>query len=238
MQIENKWMEIAERGSLYYPAAGCDWKEFIETFRCHVSKYIFCDLHYPKRLKLNKISEKIADLKLLSSMITGVPDNELVNVKGYRELDPSWLIERYADQLNNRTLEVTRRRGFGQCGMLEQPSKSISVFVHRGDSPGESGSNTFYFRNAVANFPPLTHLFNSLCDRLTDECLIISDGSNVGKRFMNRWHRKSEITDAELLKCYSGKTWTFGNFEWRLVGRVSDNYGPTLVWGLTRYSSS
>src|SRR6185295_16539471 len=59
----------------------------------------------------------------------------------YRYVEPGRLRQVYQRDCDGRRLAVIRRRGFGQYALAEFPDRSIGVFVHRGDSPGESGSN-------------------------------------------------------------------------------------------------
>jgi len=50
-------------------------------------------------------------------------------------------VERVSD---GRRLTVIRRCGYEQYALGEFPNRSIGVFVHRGDSPGEGGSNVCF----------------------------------------------------------------------------------------------
>jgi hypothetical protein len=64
--------------------------------------------------------------------------------RAYNFLKPSKLTETY-ERSDGRRLKVIRRRGFGQIALSRQFSdRSLGVFMHRGDSPGESGSNVYW----------------------------------------------------------------------------------------------
>ena len=65
----------------------------------------------------------------------------------YRKLEPGRLKQLYERVSDSRRLTVIRRRGFGQYVLGEFPNRSIGVFVHRGDSPGDGGSNTYFLAN-------------------------------------------------------------------------------------------
>jgi hypothetical protein len=69
------------------------------------------------------------------------------NQRPYRKLEPGRLKQLYERVSDGRRLTVIRRRGFGQYVLGEFPNRSIGVFVHRGDSPGDGGSNTYFLAN-------------------------------------------------------------------------------------------
>lgn len=74
---------------------------------------------------------------------------------------------------------MIRRRGFGQYALHELPDGSLSMFMHRGDSPGEGGSNVFYLSNRRTSHKPLSSLMSVIKRKLAYPALIASDGSNT-----------------------------------------------------------
>ena len=127
---------------LFYPAAGSDWDEFLSCFCDHVGEFHFCDITYNfERLAPllgQPVWQCIACKQQGESFAQVEPPNER---RPYRYVKPAHLRQVYQRNCDERRLEVIRRRGFGQYALAEFPDRSIKVFVHRGDSPGESGSN-------------------------------------------------------------------------------------------------
>jgi hypothetical protein len=236
VQIPDDWLKVAGKGTLFYPAAGQDWVEPVTILKGHVKSFMFCDLKYPQGMKLEDISSRIVGLELLKSTLDGAPDCELLHNGKYRNIDPSWLQEAYRDSATGNEFTVTRRRGFGQYGLLEQADKTISVFMHRGDTlaNGESSSGLHLWQNQSSSWKPLSNLLDKILERLCDKCLVITDGSNSRISFMTQWHRKNDSLDPEMWLEECAKTHSFKGFLWRLVGRLENRYGPTLVWGLER----
>lgn len=102
------------------------------------------------------------------------------------------------------------RAVFGASG------RKISVFFHRGDSPGEGGSNFYWLgrkriRNVLAHLEP--------------GGLIVSDGSLAIPRL------RREFLHEDPAQIVSAA----GSFEvaahlFTCVGYLGERYGPTLVW--------
>jgi hypothetical protein len=111
--------------------------------------------------------------------------------------------------------------------------KTIGVFMHRGDSSGESGSNVYFLSNKPANFAPCARLFEKLGICLMDRALIISDGSNTSIGSLRKLHN-SPIEGSDAFARMQGKHFEFGGFRWTCVGWLNRRNGPTLIWGVTR----
>ena len=142
----------------------------------------------------------------------------------YRELERGRLKQVYERVSDGRRLTVIRRRGFGQYALAEFPDRTIGIFVHRGDSPGEGGSNTYFLANKDLHHEPLSRLLNKLTRRLTNCALIISDGS---------------LVDRCLEKKFREQQFVFGGFEWRHVGFIGGWCGrPTPIWDVVRQGAT
>lgn len=236
--IQQDWLEGCRRSTLYYPAAGDDCTELLDLFHDHVDTYWFCDINYRSGLDLPSVSASKLNLRRTDRKIWGNPTASITirradNGRCYRYLEPSKLVETY-ERLDGRRLTVIRRRGFGQIGLSKEfGERSLAVFVHRGDSPGESGSNVYFLANKKTDYEPCGNLFDKLARRLQDKAIIISDGSNSHIRHVRCFHNSEKQGD-ESFSSYEGRQFSFGGFSWSCVGWLSRRYGPTLVWGLTR----
>jgi hypothetical protein len=143
---------------------------------------------------------------------------------------PGRLIEFYGREDDARRLKIVRRREFGQCALSEFADRSIGIFVHRGDSEGEGGSNLFFLAN--------TPLYDKLSRKLADTALVVSDGSLVEPSFLRKFHRpKKEKSGFDAYRFHKKKHYPFDPFDWRCVGYLGQRNGPTLVWQLTRTQS-
>lgn len=236
--IDQNWLEIVRDSIFYYPAACSDYSEPLAIFQEHISTFWLCDLAYPSALNLPPVFAAHDDFRIVRSQRSGettsvMEDREAENGRRYHFLKPSTLSETY-QRSDGRQLLVIRRRGFGQIAISDEFSdRSIGVFMHRCDSPGESGSNVYFLANKKTYYEPCGNLFDKLGRRLKDRALVISDGSNSTIRQLRRLHNKP-TRGSEAFGYHQRRRFAFGGFEWSCVGWLSRGYGPTLVWGLNR----
>lgn len=236
--IDPRWLETISGKSFFYPAAGRDIEEPITALHEHIDTFWFCDI-YPTGVKNKVLGKQLMSYQLMESETRGVLDavmEERQSETGatYRYLEPGLVADMYGRD-DGRRIRVIRRRGFGQIALVKEvPPRSLSVFMHRGDSQGESGSNTYFLANKQASYPPCANLFSKLAERLTDRALIISDGSNSHFRWLRRYHRNGVSGKAAFEYHADRPGREFGGFKWTCVGWLSPRYGPTLVWGLER----
>ncbi len=236
--IPDEWLTSIERGTLFYPSAGGDTNEVLSVFAPFVDEVVFCDLHYPKGLDLEPAIGSGGGYKLIGSSITGDPNSRLHEKDGHLEIEPSTLIEIYEGESADRLLVVKRRRGFGQYALLEVKPKSMTVFMHRGDSPGEGGSNVYYLADCKSRHEPCGRLLTKLTDRLADRAIILSDGSNTRVPQLRRCHG-DPMRSAEAFAKIRGNCFSRNGFRWTCVGYLSNRrYGPTLAWGLERENNT
>lgn len=230
------------RGSLFfYPAAGSDYAEPLKVFEDHLDMFWFCDKCYPRGLKLAPVFGVSDGFSLVGAEKSGMPDAIMEKRhdkrgKEYFYLEPSRLSEIYK-RPDGRQVCIVRRRGFGQIALTKEfHPRSIGVFMHRGDSRGEGGSNVFFLANKKDSFEPCGHLFDKLGEQLTDSALVITDGSNTSIDWLRCFHNQN-MGSAAAYESHRGKNYLFGGFGWSCVGWLSRRYGPTLVWGLRRQAN-
>lgn len=233
MFIPSEWLTLIREGSFLYPCAGDDFQEALSVFSPYVSKFVFCDLFYDKGLNLKPVFRPKEGYQLTGSSISGDPSSSLSCKDGHKEIEPSALIEVYENEYGNRRVTVKRRRGFGQYSLLEFEPKSISVFMHRGDSPGEGGSNVYYFADCKTRYQPIGHLLTKLCERLTDRAILLSDGSNTRVEQLQKFHHE-QLSGADAFSIMKGHSFHRNGFLWTCIGYLGNKYGPTLAWGLER----
>jgi hypothetical protein len=231
------WMEAVREATFFYPAAGSDYLEPLTIFQDHIDTFWFCDVGYANGLDLCAVLPK-DEFRIIQREKSGAPTaikerRKAENGLCYWFLLPSKLIESY-ERTDGRRLTVVRRRGFGQIALSEEfDDCSIGVFMHRGDSPGEAGSNVYFLANKKTRYERCGRLFDKLARRLKGKALIISDGSNSSIGWLRRFHHKSNAGH-EAFSRYEGRLFNYGGFLWTCVGWLSGKNGPTLVWGLTR----
>ena len=233
--IPDNWLRATSTGDFLYPCAGEDFQPAITIFEPYVRNFTFCDLHYRAGLQLDPVL-KPPEFDLTSSETEGPVYSEIRIVDGHKEIDPSTLIELYRSRRSDRLISVKRRRGFGQFALLSAAPRSISVFMHRGDSPGEGGSNTYFLADCQSRYAPIGCLLKKLEERLTDRAIVLSDGSNTRLKKLQKFHRQN-ISGAEALNRMGGEPFTRGTFRWSCIGFIDNKYGPTLAWGLERLQS-
>jgi hypothetical protein len=255
--IEPTWLEAIRGTILYYPAALYDTPTIMDVFMDYIDTYWFCDLNYQADLKLPTVLSRKQGFEIVSSVKEGHvgaigewrTDEQgekhnyfdrdtstwiLVGQKHYY-LDPSRLHEVY-QRADGKKITIVRRRGYGQMGIVKEfRAKTIGVFVHRGDSRGEGGSNVHFLSNRVTRHEPCGMLFDKLSEKLRKTALVITDGSNTRIPWLNRFNWSGGITGEQAYKEHQGQTYTFGAYTWRCVGYLDARYGPTLVWGVTQF---
>lgn len=240
--VEPSWLNAVRGKRFYYPAANLDHLEALEVFHEVIDEFWFADIHYRAGLEMAPALVGDQRFRLLQVLKTGAihaareqRQDTLGQSFGY--LEPSRLIERY-EKRDGRNLTVVRRRGYGQIGLVEEFSKKdLGVFMHRGDSPGEGGSNVWFLANCKSRYQPCGMLFDKLATRLADESLIVSDGSNCDIKRLKLFHNKN-TNGEEAFNHHQGRDFDFHGFHWRCVGWLNQRYGPTLVWGLRRIGAT
>lgn len=229
MYLESEIIADLAGETLFYPTAGRDWADFLLPFTKIVKRFVFVDLAYQfTDMDLARFPS-IPGYRLIEERLLGPRHSALESSWGFRNVEPGWLVRSYVDD-QEMPLEVTFRRGFGQYALRENEDGAIKVFVHRGDSSGEGGSNVSFFRDYASDHPPCGHLLTTLTQKLSPSALIITDGSNTSN-FLAKFHRRRRNTLGEAAYLsMRGKTYALGRLSLTCVGYASARYGPTLIW--------
>ena len=233
MYLEPEIVADLAGDTLFYPTAGSDWADFLLPFAQIVKRFVFADLAYQFTDKDLAYFPSMPGYRLIEERLQGPPESAVERTGGFRNVDPGWLIRNYVDG-QQMPLELTFRRGFGQYALREIEDGAVKVFVHRGDSAGEGGSNVSFFRDYASDHPPCGHLLTTLSQKLSPSALIITDGSNTSN-FLAKFHRKRrEVSSAEAYEEMRGKVYRLGPLSLSCVGYASSRYGPTLIWAASK----
>jgi hypothetical protein len=238
--IEPESLAAVRGRLLFYPTAGSDWNELLLQFADYIDVFHFCDINYNDLPSLGNPFSDPGSHELIDSKIEGETFAWIdapTQSRPYPDLAPGRVSEIYKRVSDARRLTVVRRRGFGQYALAEFPDHSLGVFVHRGDSQGEGGSNVYFLANKKRDHEPVSNLFDKLSRKLADPAIVISDGSNAKPNFLKKFHR-SQTSGAEAYNDLYKLSFPFGQFDWKCVGYISSRYGPTLVWRVSRQTSS
>jgi hypothetical protein len=205
-----------------YPCAGNDISEPVQVFGEFYDTFLFVDLNYRGDDKQPKIPgwKEVRG----SQRRFGSPNSSIRHLQDgrcrYRLIDPEWFLTDYVNETTGRQILIVRRRGFGQYALHELRDGSLSMFMHRGDSSGDGGSNVFYLANRRTSYRPISNLLDLIKRKMTAPACIASDGSNT--------------SIAELSHAANGagaiESFTSHGLTWRLrtvSGRLSSR---TKVW--------
>lgn len=177
-----------------YPCAGSDIAEPVQVFGTLFDTFLFVDIKYnalcaePVIPGWHMVEGSQRRFGSSNSTIRRCS----VGRSRYRDVEPEWFFANYIHERTGRRILIVRRRGFGQYALNELPDSSLSMFMHRGDSTGDGGSNVFYLANRRTSYPPLSNLMNVLKRKLVYPALIASDGSNTSIRQLSAAARGTE----------------------------------------------
>ena len=205
-----------------YPCAGNDIAEPVQVFGELFDTFLFVDLQYHAASGIPKIPgwcEVSGSQRKLGSLISAVRHMQDGRSK-FRVIEPGWFFSDHINETTGRRILLVRRRGFGQYALHELPDGSLSMFMHRGDSSGEGGSNVFYLANRRTSHGPISNLLNLLKRKITVPALIASDGSNTDISAL-----RHSANDSEEIESFSrhGLKW-----RWQAVSRLLSS--GTNVW--------
>ena len=216
--IEQSSLTTLKGRCLFYPMAGSDCSELLKLFANHLDEFHYADIQY----QFGEADPPLFDQSIFRRISHKLDGDRRADVepptteRPYRFVKPARLTEVYERTSDHRIFKVIRRRGFAQYALTEFPDQSIGVFVHRGDSTGESGSNALFLGNRQRNHEPLSNLFDKLACKLSDHALVISDGSNVRPKFLIKFHG-TETSGSEAFSELRKRHVSYGNFNWICV---------------------
>jgi len=217
---KRKWPEQA---SLYYPCAGEDWLVVTASLGAFFTHLKFCDLHYSFDEPPHALPEGWEPLQASWSLVGPAkcePSLETIDGRTVRHVTPETASLPLKCAATGHVANVQLRRGFGQYGLQEIPHGTLDLFVHRGDSEGEGGSNVWFFSNRRARHAPLSHLFDVLKSKLRYPAIIGSDGSNCDIRQLR------EAASMETMPT----AFTSHGLHWHSLGELAGNRGRTVFW--------
>lgn len=225
------WFQGIPGRVLLYPCAGSDWLALLDAFGDHIDEFIFVDLYY-QFSELPPIAHSRWQFLPGHSVLTGPSQDNCRSVEDgaghWREIEPAWLREKYQDAHSGRTIQVTRRRGFGQYALNELPDGSLGIFCHRGDSMGEGGSNTYFLSNRTKRHPLLSNLFDKIKRKFVYPALIVSDGSNT---FIRRLKKAATAPKNSLIESIGMTEFVCYGLRWQRVGELnSSSINRSIVW--------
>jgi len=224
--IESDALEALRGSALYYPSAGDDYKEPLDIFMPVIGEFWFVDITYFTRQSANNVPPLLsnsASVEFESFESAGPPIASVesrVDVRGmsYPFLEPCTRSEFYVHRKTNSRITVNRRRGFGQRSISLVPD--IGVFFHRGDSPGESGSNVRWLSNRWVG---------EILSRLREGGLIVTDGSLAHVHKLRQIQRSDLSPEQAFANATPFERW---GYRWTCLGWAGRRYGPTLIWKL------
>jgi hypothetical protein len=195
------------RGSLFYPCSGRDWDLPIDTFLPWVDDFWFVDVNYrverpigPQRSLVRVNMEQLEGVTLTAR----TPYRVTVRHEEHRSRDGRYYRTHFC---KGRGYDVFR-------SVFRVPNKKISIFFHRGDSPGEGGSNFYWLgEDRLPN----------VIDQLEIGGLVVSDGSLAMEQFRRDFD--PEIFELDYVEGFDLAGRTFS-----CVGYLGQRNGPTLVW--------
>ena len=225
---------------LFYPSCGKDWGVPLRLFAPHITDFWFVDKTYftagspaDKQKPLLRYSKQY---QLVDKSLTGPPSWPSC----CPDIEPCVLTETYKHRANDRLIRIHFRRGYGFSALRRESALSrLAIFFYRGDSLGEGGSGNLWLAP--------DHLADVLA-RLEDGGLIVTDGSNMGRRtseyqplialrrYTQAYFKEHGIEDQAIGRTLVELAQPFRNqagkyFE--CVGFAGFRYGPTMIWRVT-----
>jgi hypothetical protein len=194
---------------LLYPSAGTDWETPLMAFHPWIESFWFVDTSHKDSAKLKELCDSV-DLIETNAL-------EGRTIKG----NPAKVeIRSFQCSLGSKQFDVhlcrgkgydTFRLAFKDCG------KGMSVFFHRGDSPGEGGSNFHWLHRKR---------LRDVLKWLEPGGLIVSDGSLAIPQ-LAMFHYTSESGESAFR---AAKPFERFGRAFSCVGYLDKRNGPTLVW--------
>ncbi|BAQ45814.1 hypothetical protein [Methylobacterium aquaticum] len=226
---------VARGGVFFYPCAGTDTEEALAAFAPDVTTFWFCDPTY----RADTVGAIAGCERTGPVSVQGEPNAAMVSreTEGriHRWIEPCVWTAPLRHQSTGADVTAHWRRGFGEYALAREfKDCSISVFMHRGDSPGEGGSGAHFLDRRPKRHEPLAFLFDKLAAKLRDEALVVTDGSNCGILELRTFHRDRATEGPRALEALAGQIFERWGFRWTCVGHLGPKYGPTLIWKLRR----
>lgn len=224
-----------EKKILFYPCCGDDdWKEAFKVFESDIDLFIFSDIKdLTRKIKLNIFGYQLKeDLITIESGKQRRYDREL---KSFREIEVLKIIKKYISKKNEQFKEIHFYRDNAQYVLNDLENNSIDIFFHRGDSPGEGGSNLYFLEENKYLSKPYDDNFGDLYDvlaqKLKNSSRVVTDGSNSTKYEIKKFHDQKYLPE-DTKSSMIGSNFSDKYFNWKCTNFISDRYGPTFIWEL------
>lgn len=215
--------------TLMYPCCGVDdMFRIFDSFVDKADKFIFADLRFSKAFQMKTVNYIKKYGKIIKTHRKGSYSHKWID--GHREVTPEYFHIMF--EYNGTEKEVILRRGCAQFALLEQEKDSIDYFVHRGDGSGEGGSGIYFIANLNSNYKPIARLYDKLLYRLKPEGFIISDGSNIDRRFKdlnNFYYKISQLSKKEVLNLLPVEI-ELPNSKLVAADVLEKRYNHTIMW--------
>jgi hypothetical protein len=254
--LDKKYLEGVSNLTLFYPSSGLDYLEPIGLFSPYITRFLFVDACYFDRSdSANTTKPVLAGVKqyrLMDKNISGSLKPEIIHkidAKGHRyeDIEPCLLTETYKHLPTGKIIQIMRKRGFG-FWTLRNDISSLGIFYYRGDGMEAWEWMTYFPMFGCGSNNKWLHNdhVGEVCDKLVDEGLFVTDGSNHQQKrpYYELWknHRvareieKYKKEDAEkckdigrLIDSYKAFTDNKGR-KFTCVGYAGYRYGPTMIW--------
>ncbi len=196
---------------LFYPCAGADFTEAIETFIATVDSFWFVDDRaYQRRVPRLKGYWKHVPLDDMHVAGAEVRRFELTSAEFGKTVDVNFA--------SGDSREVF-------AALVDSNSVELAVFYYRGDSCGEGGSGICWLSEQCCDKDGPGYL-STVLNALHKPGLIVTDGSN-GHESLRKFHNNMDaITDAHRQLA----SFTAEGCRLTPIGTAGLKYGPTIIW--------
>lgn len=201
--------------ALFYPCAGADIQAPVQAFSAIVDEFWFVDCNYYTR-RQPRVMGRHLDLETVERVLP--------------QCAAKVMTQKYTHSKFNKSLEVNLVTGdgksvFDELFATDHKDRSLSIFFHRGDSQGESGSDVFWLDVVDCEGKERGHL-DAVLGQLESPGIICSDGSNAASEF------RRYFDDLEAPPDTHRSLASFELLGRKLlpVGSLDIRYGPTTIW--------
>ncbi|MDB2318009.1 hypothetical protein N9V88_00315 [bacterium] len=190
---------------LFYPSSGQDFIEPIEKFWPFIDEFWFVDPTY--RLKHSLIANHFT-WTLIDTMLTTETG---LTIRKNTPFKVQIRTDIYLEESTDRKIKIHSCKGLGYNAFrvaFRNTGKSLSIFLHRGDSPGEGGSDFHWLTKKMLKY---------LLLHVEPNGLIVTDGSNSSV-----FYSEESPTPFQL-----------HNRKFQPIAKIEPRNGPTVVWQIS-----
>lgn len=193
-------LENLEDRNLFYPCSGQDFTEPIERFLPFIDEFWFVDIAYD-------LSQRLVPKGFLRHLETDQVQETGLTLRRKTPFKVQIRTDTYYEESTGRKIKIHSCKGKGYDTFrvaFRNTGKQLSIFFHRGDSPGERGSDFRWLGSKMLKY---------LLFHLEPNGLIVTDGSLASSTF-------------------AGTLTPFRKFErnFEPITELEPRNGPTVVW--------